>query len=87
MSTKARQGQTQTVHDRYRQLLRAGFSRREAAGLIARIDGVDRHQEGDELCGVEWRWQEIARLEFLRYLVATGRLAERGPEPGPRRPS
>lgn len=68
-----------TVHERYRRLIRAGFTRTEAAGLIAHIDGVDHHHEGEDLCGAAWRWQEIARLEFLRYLVATGRLRDEEP--------
>jgi hypothetical protein len=65
-----------TVHQRYRQLLRAGFTPGEAASLIARADGLDHHAEGEEPTGSMWRWQEIARLEFLRFLVDSGRLQD-----------
>ena len=65
-----------TVHERYRSLQRAGFTEQESASLIACADGIDRHAEGELPSGVIWRWQEIARLEFLRYLVDTGRLSD-----------
>jgi hypothetical protein len=65
-----------TVHQRYRQLLRAGFTAQEAAALIARADGIDRHAEGELPNQSAWRWQEIARLEFLRFLVDSGRLRD-----------
>ena len=65
-----------TVAARYRSLVCAGLEPREAAALVAHADGIDRHHEGEALCNVTWRWQEIARLEFLRFLVATGRLTD-----------
>jgi hypothetical protein len=67
---------TDTIHERYRRLLRAGFSPSEATSLIARVDGLDRHSEGEMPSGTIWRWQEIARIEFLRFLVDSGRLGE-----------
>ena len=36
-----------TIHQRYRQLLRAGFTAHESAALIALADGIGRHAEGD----------------------------------------
>jgi hypothetical protein len=65
-----------TVHERYRRLVCGGLSPQEAAGLIARIDGIECHVEGAEPSATTWRWQEIARLEFLAYLVGSGRLAD-----------
>jgi hypothetical protein len=65
-----------TVAARCRSLVCAGLEPREAAALVAHADGIDRHLEGEELCNVTWRWQEIARLEFLRFLVTTGRLTD-----------
>jgi hypothetical protein len=67
-----------TVHERYRQLIVAGFNQHEAASLIALVDGIDRHAEGESPSGATWRWQEIARLEFLRFLAETGRLLDGG---------
>jgi hypothetical protein len=69
----------ETVHQRYRQLLRAGFSAKDAASLIALADGIERHAEGEAPSGATWRWQEIARLEFLRFLVDAGRLRDELP--------
>ena len=63
-----------TVHQRYRQLLRAGFTPEESAALIARADGIARHAEGELPAETPWRWQEISRIEFLGYLASTGRL-------------
>jgi hypothetical protein len=56
-----------SVEARYRSLIRAGLRPDEAAAVVAHVDGIDRHAEGEELCGVTWRWQELARLEFLGY--------------------
>jgi hypothetical protein len=64
----------ETIAERYRQLLSAGFRPDEASALIARSDGLDRHREGEAPPRVHWRGQEIARLEFLRYLADAGRL-------------
>jgi hypothetical protein len=72
---------TLAVRDRYRTLLRAGFTQHEATSLIAHADGIEGHPEGAQPSGVSWRWQEIARIEFLRYLVQTGRLID---SPAPR---
>jgi len=63
-----------TVHQRYRQLLRAGFTPEESAALIARADGIARHAEGELPAETPWRWQEISRIEFLGYLAGIGRL-------------
>ena len=63
-----------TVRQRYSQLLRAGFTAQESAALIAKIDGIDRHAEGQSPPASVWRWQEITRLEFLRYLARSGRI-------------
>jgi hypothetical protein len=63
-----------TIHERFRHLVRAGFSPSEATSLIARADGLDRHSEGELPSGSTWQWQEIARVEFLRFLVDSGRL-------------
>ena len=62
-----------TVHQRYRQLLRAGFTPQESASLIALADGIARHGEG-ESPAVTWRWQEITRIEFFGHLASTGRI-------------
>jgi cytochrome P450 len=69
-----------TVHQRYRRLLRAGFTANESAALIAVADGIARHSEGDEPALTPWRWQEIGRIEFMAYLASHGRLG--GPMDG-----
>jgi hypothetical protein len=66
----------ETIAERYRQLMSAGFRPDEASALIARSDGLDRHREGEAPPRVYWRWQEIARLEFLQYLADAGRLTD-----------
>jgi cytochrome P450 len=70
-----------TVHQRYRQLLRSGFSPQESAALIALADGIARHAEGESPAST-WRWQEISRLKFLAHLASNGRLG--GPDDGQR---
>ena len=69
-----------TVHQRYRHLLRAGFTPHESAALIALADGIGRHSEGDSPAVSTWRWQEISRIEFMGYLARAGRLG--GPDDG-----
>jgi hypothetical protein len=71
-----------TVHQRYRQLLRAGFTPHESAALIAVADGIARHAEGESPDATTWRWQEISRIEFMGYLASSGRLG--GPDDGGR---
>jgi cytochrome P450 len=71
-----------TVHQRYRQLLRAGFTPQESAALIALADGIVRHAEGESPAETTWRWQEISRIEFMGYLASKGRLG--GPNDGGR---
>jgi cytochrome P450 len=70
-----------TVHQRYRQLLRAGFAPHESAALIALADGIAHHAEG-EPPATTWRWQEISRIEFIGYLTSHGRVG--GPDDGHR---
>jgi hypothetical protein len=67
-----------TVHQRYRQLLHAGFSPHESAALIALADGIGRHSEGVSPAASTWRWQEISRIEFIGYLARSGQLG--GPD-------
>jgi hypothetical protein len=76
---------TRTVHQRYRQLLRSGFSPEESAALIALTDGISGHAEGESPPAATWRWQEISQIEFMRFLASIGRLG--GPDDGrpPRR--
>jgi hypothetical protein len=69
-----------TVHQRYRELLRAGFTPEESAALIALADGIGRHVEGEPPAATTWRWQEIGRIEFMGYLASNGRLG--GPDDG-----
>jgi cytochrome P450 len=69
-----------TVHQRYRQLLRAGFTPEESASLIALADGIARRAEGEPSPASNWRWQEISRLEFMGFLARTGRIG--GPDDG-----
>jgi len=69
-----------TVHQRYRQLLRTGFSPHESAALIALADGISRHAEGASPAASRWRWQEISRIEFMGYLARSGQLG--GPDDG-----
>ena len=69
-----------TVHQRYRRLLRAGFTPHESASLIALADGIGRHAEGDSPAASTWRWQEISRIEFMGYLASNGHLG--GPDDG-----
>lgn len=64
-----------TVHQRYRQLLTAGFNQAEAAALIAHAAGIDSHPVGETTCDVVWTWQQIAKIQFLRYLVDAGQLS------------
>jgi ADP-ribosylglycohydrolase len=71
---------TRTVQQRYRQLLRAGFTSEESASLIALADGINRHGEGDSPAASTWRWQEISRIEFMGYLARSGQLG--GPDDG-----
>ena len=70
----------ETVHQRYRQLLRAGFDPKESAALIALADGISRHAEGESPAATAWRWQEISRIKFLAHLASDGRLG--GPDDG-----
>jgi hypothetical protein len=63
-----------TVRQRYGRLVQSGLTQQEATSLIARADGIVRRLEGEEPPQATWRWQEIAGLEFLRFLVDTGRL-------------
>jgi hypothetical protein len=69
-----------TVHQRYRQLVRAGFTPDESAALVALADGIGRRAEGGPPATGTWRWQEISRIEFMGYLARSGRLG--GPEDG-----
>jgi hypothetical protein len=69
-----------TIHQRYRQLLRAGFTSHESAALIALADGIGRHSEGDSPGASTWHWQEISRIEFIGYLARSGQLG--GPDDG-----
>jgi hypothetical protein len=69
-----------TIHQRYRELVRAGFSPHESAALIALADGIGRHAEGDSPAASTWRWQEISRIEFIGYLARSGQLG--GPDDG-----
>ena len=69
-----------TIHERYRQLLRAGFTAHESAALIALADGIGRHAEGDAPAASTWRWQEISRIEFLAHLAQSGQVG--GPDDG-----
>ena len=71
---------SRTVHQRYRQLLRAGFTPEESAALVALADGIGRHAEGESPAASTWRWQEISRVEFLAHLAHSGRLG--GPDDG-----
>ena len=71
---------TETVHQRYRQLLRSGFTPEESAALIALADGIARHAEGEPPAPTTWRWQEISRVKFMAHLASTGRLG--GPDDG-----
>ena len=71
-----------TVHQRYRQLLRAGFTPHESAALVALADGIGRHAEGESPAASTWRWQEISRIKFMGYLASDGRLG--GPDDGAR---
>ena len=66
-----------TVHQRYRRLLRAGFTASESAALIAVADGIARHAEGDAPAVTPWRWQEISRIKFMAHLATQGRLGGR----------
>ena len=68
----------QTIHQRYRQLLRGGFTPEESAALLAVEAGIARHAEGEALAATGWRWQEISRIEFLAHLVGTGRVGGPG---------
>ena len=69
-----------TVHQRYRQLLRAGFDPQESAALIALADGISRHSEGESPAATAWRWQEISRIKFLAHLASDRQLG--GPDDG-----
>jgi hypothetical protein len=69
---------TATVHQRYRRLLRVGFSPQESAALIALADGIACHAEGEPSALATWRWQEICRIEFIGYLARDGQLG--GPD-------
>ena len=82
MQPKLALASNETVHQRYRQLLRAGFSAQESAALIALADGIACHAEGEPPAPTTWRWQEISRIEFLGYLAKDGRLG--GPDDGRR---
>jgi hypothetical protein len=68
------------IQQRYRELVRAGFSPHESAALIALADGIGRHAEGDSPAASTWRWQEISRIEFIGYLARSGQLG--GPDDG-----
>jgi hypothetical protein len=68
------------AHQRYRQFLRAGFSPRESAGLVAVSDGRAGHADGQSPAVSTWRWQELSRIEFMGYLARSGRLG--GPADG-----
>jgi cytochrome P450 len=68
------------IHQRYRRLLRAGFTPDESAALIALADGIGRHAEGESPAPSTWRWKEISRIEFMGYLAQSGRLG--GPDDG-----
>ena len=63
-----------TVHQRYRHLLRTGFSPEESAALIAVAVGIGRNAEGELPAMSGWLWQEIGRIEFMSYLARSGRL-------------
>jgi len=71
-----------TVHQRYRQLLLAGFDPQESAALIAVAAGIGRHGEGESQPESTWRWQEISQIEFLAHLTRLGRVG--GPYDGRR---
>ncbi len=68
------------LHQRYRELLRAGFNPQESAALLALATGITRHAEGESAAWGTWRWQEISRIEFMAHLASTGRLG--GPDDG-----
>src|SRR5690349_5825335 len=63
-----------SVHQRYRRLLRAGFTAQESAALIAVADGIAHHAEGEAPATTPWHWQEITQIQFLAYLAQSGRM-------------
>jgi len=71
---------TLTIHERYRHLLRAGFTPQESAALMAHATGIARHAEGESPAASTWRWQEISGIEFLAHLARSGRVG--GPDDG-----
>ena len=69
-----------SVHQRYRQLLVAGFTPQESSALIALAAGIAGHAEGVVPAATTWRWQEISRIEFLAYLARSRQVG--GPDDG-----
>jgi hypothetical protein len=65
-----------TIQQDYRHLREIGFSEREASALAALAHGVNRRDEGSPPHRLAWRYEELVRLEFLRFLVESGRLAD-----------
>jgi hypothetical protein len=62
------------IQQDYRHLREAGFSDREASALAALAYGVTRDENGTTPHRLAWRYEELVRLDFLRFLVETGRL-------------
>jgi hypothetical protein len=73
----ARVARRSVIYEAYRALLFKGLSPHEAsaalaqtAGLVPTID-VDAPEPAPE---ITWRWQEVSRLLFLRWMVESGRI-------------
>jgi hypothetical protein len=65
-----------TIQRDYRHLREIGFSEREASALAALAHDVNGWSQAPAAHRLAWRYEELVRLEFLRYLVDTGRLVD-----------
>lgn len=86
MATEASSADVRTVRSRYLYLLQRGLTTNQSAALLAFADGITRYQEGTSPDDLTWSWREVAGLEFIRYLVVSGRMTgDHAPASGPAR--
>jgi hypothetical protein len=67
---------TWMIQQDYRHLRDLGFTEPEASSLIVLASRLRERREPPATQPHAWRFEELLRLEFLRYLVESGRVGE-----------
>jgi hypothetical protein len=64
------------IRQDYERLRNCGFTKAEASSLIALANGLDRDERFVAAGRSAWRFEELLHLDFIRYLLQTGRLRD-----------